>query len=89
MKKHNKKFARRPADDNHRRISPENIDRAFAAQHVRKITKDHIFSFNGDEYVSETLPIGEKSIGSRILIKIWLDGTMEIFSGLAARRLPK
>lgn len=92
IKKHNRKFAGRAADDNHRRIPPENIDRAFAAQHIRKITKNHTFSFNGDEYLIENLPIEEEPVGSRILISIWLNGTMEVFSGarrLEVRRLPK
>nr|WP_294810196.1 ISNCY family transposase [uncultured Sphingomonas sp.] len=81
IEKHNHRFAKPPAceGNGHRSLEHFDLDRTFSARHVRAVTKNLTFSFEGQQYLIDCNADGAASIGPKVSVEIRLDGTMAVF----------
>lgn len=82
IEKHNRRFAKPPKyeGDGHRPLEHFDLDRAFSTRHVRAVTKNLTFSFEGEEYLIDGAVEDRSWIGRRVTVEIRLDGAMIVFA---------
>jgi hypothetical protein len=80
IEKHARLFAKPPKyeGDGHRPLDNFDLDRTFSTRHVRAVTKNPTFSFEGETYLIGGKVHKADSIGPKISVEIRPDGTMAV-----------
>lgn len=94
IKKYNMRFQKDPLEpgDSHRSLEGYDADRILSRKHMRRVTKQAGFSFNGAEYLIEATESSRSSIGSNVVVEIQTNGAMAVYGDcgpLQVRRAPQ